>query len=278
MIIDKNKSVHVLTIGGSDSSGGAGIQGDLKTFSALGSYGMSVITALTAQNTLGVQEVQDIPSQFISSQITSIFDDIRVDAVKIGMLFNASVVKEVAKCLYDYKNLPIVLDPVMFAKSGDRLIEDTAIEAIKKKLFPLATIVTPNIAEAAALVGRHLQSPKEIETATLELCSLGPEAIVVKGGNLTTQTSDDCMVTKGSRPKWLYQKRILTKNTHGTGCTFSSAIASFLAQSYPIEDAVRLAKKYLTEALKAGSDMSIGKGKGPVMHFYKTWKKEMGKI
>ena len=278
MIIDKNKSVHVLTIGGSDSSGGAGIQGDLKTFSALGSYGMSVITALTAQNTLGVQKVQAIPSQFISSQITSIFDDIRVDAVKIGMLFNTSVVKEVAKCLYDYKNLPIVLDPVMFAKSGDRLIEDTAIEAIKKKLFPLATIVTPNIAEAAALVGRHLQSPKEIETATLELCSLGPEAVVVKGGNLTTQTSDDCMVTKGNRLKWLKQKRILTQNTHGTGCTFSSAIASFLAQSYSIEDAVRLAKKYLTEALKAGSDMSIGKGKGPVMHFYKTWKKEMGKI
>ena len=278
MIIDKNKILNVLTIGGSDSCGGAGIQGDLKTFSALSCYGMSVITALTAQNTQGVQEIQDIPSKFISSQITSIFDDIRVDAVKIGMLFNASVVKEVAKCLYKYKGFPIVLDPVMFAKSGDRLIKKTAIEAIKKKLFPLATIVTPNIAEAAALVGRHLQSPKEIETATLELCSLGPEAVVIKGGNITTQTSDDCMVTKGNRPKWLYQKRILTKNTHGTGCTFSSAIASFLAQSYSIEDAVRLAKKYLTEALKAGSDMSIGKGKSPVMHFYKTWKKEIGKI
>ena len=273
MIKYKNKSVHLLTIGGSDSSGGAGIQGDLKTFSALSCYGMSVITALTAQNTQGVQGVQDIPSKFISSQITSIFDDIRVDAVKIGMLFNASVVKEVAKCLYKYKGLPVVLDPVMFAKSGDRLIKKTAIEAIKKKLFPLATIVTPNIAEAAALVGRHLQSPKEIETAALELCSLGPEAIVIKGGNLTTQTSDDCMVTKGSRLKWLKQKRILTQNTHGTGCTFSSAIASFLAQSYSIEDAVRLAKKYLTEALKAGSNMSIGTGKGPVMHFYKTWKK-----
>ena len=273
MIIDKNKNFHVLTIGGSDSSGGAGIQGDLKTFSALSCYGMSVITALTAQNTQGVQAVQDIPSKFISSQITSIFDDIRVDAVKIGMLFNASVVKEVAKCLYKHKDLPIVLDPVMFAKSGDRLIEETAIEAIKKKLFPLATIVTPNIAEAAALVGRHLQSPKEIEIATLELCSLGPEAIVVKGGNLATQTSDDCMVTKGSRLKWLKQKRILTQNTHGTGCTFSSAIASFLAQSYSIEDAIKLAKKYVTEALKAGSDISIGAGKGPVMHFYKTWGK-----
>jgi len=278
LIKDKNKSVHVLTIGGSDSSGGAGIQGDLKTFSALSCYGMSVITALTAQNTQGVQEVQDIPSKFISSQITSIFDDIRVDAVKIGMLFNASVVKEVAKCLYKYKGFPIVLDPVMFAKSGDRLIKKTAIEAIKKKLFPLATIVTPNIAEAAALVGRHIQSPKDIEIATLELCSLGPEAIVVKGGNLTTQRSDDCMVTKGNRLKWLKQKRIPTQNTHGTGCTFSSAIASFLAQSYSIEEAIRLAKKYLTGALKAGSDISIGTGKGPVMHFYKTWKKQIKKI
>jgi len=278
LIIDKNKNFHVLTIGGSDSSGGAGIQGDLKTFSALSCYGMSVITALTAQNTQGVQEVQDIPSKFISSQITSIFDDIRVDAVKIGMLFNASVVKTVAKCLYEYKDLPIVLDPVMFAKSGDRLIEETAIEVIKKNLFPLATIVTPNIAEAAALVGRHIQSPKDIEIATLELCSLGPEAIVVKGGNLTTQRSDDCMVTKGNRLKWLKQKRIPTQNTHGTGCTFSSAIASFLAQSYSIEDAIRLAKKYLTGALKAGSDISIGTGKGPVMHFYKTWKKQIKKI
>ena len=250
----------------------------LKLFSALSCYGMSVITALTAQNTQGVQEVQDIPSKFISSQITSIFDDIRVDAVKIGMLFNASVVKEVAKSLYKHKDLPIVLDPVMFAKSGDRLIEETAIEAIKKKLFPLATIVTPNIAEAAALVGRRLQSPKEIETATLELCSLGPEGIVVKGGNLTIQTSDDCMIIKGSRLKWLKQKRIPTQNTHGTGCTFSSAIASFLAQSYSIEDAIKLAKEYITEALKSGSDMSIGTGKGPVMHFYKTWKKQMEKI
>ena len=264
MIIDKNKSVHVLTIGGSDSSGGAGIQGDLKTFSALGSYGMSVITALTAQNTLGVQEVQDIPSQFISSQIKSIFDDIRVDAVKIGMLFNASVVKEVAKCLYDYKNLPIVLDPVMFAKSGDRLIEDTAIEAIKKKLFPLATIVTPNIAEAAALVGRHLQSPKEIETATLELCSLGPEAVVIKGGNITTQTSDDCMVTKGSRPKWLYQKRILTKNTHGTGCTLSSAIATYLSCGKLLKKSCELGIKYVNQAI--GSNLNYGKGHGPINH------------
>ena len=273
MIIDENKSFHVLTIGGSDSSGGAGIQGDLKTFSALSCYGMSVITALTAQNTQGVQAVQGIPSKFIYSQITSIFDDIRVDAIKIGMLFNASVVKEVAKCLYDYKGLPIVLDPVMFAKSGDRLIEKTAIEAIKKQLFPLATIVTPNIAEAAALIGRSIQSPKEIEMATLELCSLGPEAIVIKGGNLKTQTSDDCMISKGNRIKWLKQKRILTQNTHGTGCTFSSAIASFLAKAYSIEDAIRLAKKYLTKALEAGSDITIGAGKGPVMHFYKTWKK-----
>ena len=273
MIRDGNKSFQVLTIGGSDSSGGAGIQGDLKTFSALSCYGMSVITALTAQNTLGVQDVQGVPLKFISSQITSIFNDIRVDAVKIGMLLNASVVEEVAKCLYEYKDLPIVLDPVMFAKSGDRLIEETAIEVIKNKLLPLATIVTPNIEEAAALVGRNLNSPKEIEMAALELCSLGPEAIVIKGGNLKTKTSDDCMISKGNRIKWLKQKRILTQNTHGTGCTFSSAIASFLAHSYSIEDAIKMAKIYLTEALEAGSDISIGAGKGPVMHFYKTWKK-----
>jgi hydroxymethylpyrimidine/phosphomethylpyrimidine kinase len=239
---------------------------------------MSVITALTAQNTQGVQAVQGIPSKFIYSQITSIFDDIRVDAIKIGMLFNVSVVKEVAKCLYDYKGLPIVLDPVMFAKSGDRLMEKTAIEAIKKKLFPLATIVTPNIAEAAALIGRPLHSPREIELATLELSSFVPEAIVVKGGNLRTQRSDDCMVIKGNRLKWLKQKRIPTQNTHGTGCAFSSAIASFLAQSYSIKDSILLAKKYLTEALKAGSNISIGTGKGPIMHFYKMREKQMKKI
>ena len=262
---------RALTIAGSDNSGGAGIQADLKTFSALGCYGMSVITALTAQNTQGVKGIQEIDPQFIEKQMNSILDDIGVDAIKIGMLFNTPVIKIVAKCLREIKECPIVLDPVMFAKSGDRLLQEEAIESIKNELFPLATIITPNIPEAEALLGCSIESFESMQQAAVDLNKLGPRAVVVKGGALSACTSDDCLVIEGSEPQWLKQERIDTKNLHGAGCTFSSAISAFLARSYNLEDAVKEAKTYLTQALIAGADKNLGHGKGPVMHFYNTW-------
>jgi hydroxymethylpyrimidine/phosphomethylpyrimidine kinase len=267
------KYFRVLTIAGSDNSGGAGIQADLKTFSALGCYGMSVITALTAQNTKGVQSIQEVKSKFVEEQFISILDDIGVDAIKIGMLFNISLIKAIAKCLREIETCPIVLDPVMFAKSGDRLLKEEAVKYIKKELFPLATIITPNIAEAEAFLGHSIKSERAMQQAAIDLCKLGPKAVVVKGGALLKRDSNDCLMVDGGKPQWLYQKRIDTKNLHGSGCTFSSAVTAFLARSYKLEDAVKEAKFYLTEALKAGADKNLGHGKGPVMHFYNTWEK-----
>ena len=264
---------RALTIAGSDNSGGAGIQADLKTFSALGCYGMSVITALTAQNTKGVRGIQEVEPDFIEEQIHSILDDIGVDAIKIGMLFNIPIIKTVAKILRKKETSFIVVDPVMFAKSGDRLLQEEAVQAIKEDLFPLATIITPNLLESEALLGRSIQSLEAMQQAAVDLCSLGPKAAVVKGGGLTASNSDDCLMVRGARFQWLKQDRLDTQNTHGTGCTFSSAIAAFLARSYNLEDAVKEAKIYLTQALKAGADKNLGHGKGPVMHFYNTWKK-----
>ena len=269
----KTPYFRALTIAGSDNSGGAGIQADLKTFSALGCYGMSVITALTAQNTKGVQDIQEVEPDFIEKQIHSILDDIGVDAIKIGMLFNIPIIKTVAKILREKKISLIVVDPVMFAKSGDRLLQVEAVQAIKEDLFPLATIVTPNLLEAEALLERSIQSLEAMQQATVDLCSLGPKAAVVKGGGLTDSNSDDCLMVREAQFQWLKQDRLDTQNTHGTGCTFSSAIAAFLARSYNLENAVKEAKIYLTQALKAGADKNLGYGKGPVMHFYNTWEK-----
>lgn len=268
----QSKYVRALTIAGSDNSGGAGIQADLKTFSALGCYGMSVITALTAQNTQGVRGIQDIPPAFIAQQIETILDDVGVDAIKIGMLFNTPVIEQVAECLRKIDGTPIVLDPVMFAKSGDRLLQEDAVSALRRELLPMATVLTPNIAEAAALLDRAIDSTEAMEQAARELCALGPQAVVVKGGNLTGSNSDDCLCIGGESIHWLKQKRIDTRNVHGTGCTFSSAIAAYLAQSLSVEEAVRQAKDYLTGALKAGAKLKLGKGKGPVLHFHQLWK------
>ena len=269
----KTSYFRALTIAGSDNSGGAGIQADLKTFSALGCYGMSVITALTAQNTKGVRGIREVEPGFIEEQIHSILEDIGVDAIKIGMLSNTPVIKAVAKTLRDKNACSIVVDPVMFAKSGDRLLQEEAVQSIKEDLFPLATIITPNLLEAEALLGRSIKSLEGMEQAAVDLCGLGPKAAVVKGGGLADSSSDDCLVVKGGRPQWLKQDRIDTQNLHGAGCTFSSAIAAFLARSYSLEDAVKEAKIYLSRALKAGADKILGYGKGPVLHFYDTWEK-----
>ena len=268
----KQKYFRALTIAGSDCSGGAGIQADLKTYSALGCYGMSVITVLTAQNTQGVQAIQELPPQFIIQQIQSILDDVGVDAVKVGMLFNSSIIKEVARALRENPVKNLVVDPVMFAKSGDRLLQEDAIDSYHQELLPLASVLTPNIAEASALLHREINNREDMEQAAKDLCDLGPQAVVVKGGNLLKESSDDCLFIKGEDVHWLPQERIATENVHGTGCTFSAAIAAFLARSFPLEQAVPEAKQYLTEALTAGAGYQLGQGKGPVLHFYQTWK------
>lgn len=263
---------RALTIAGSDSGGGAGIQADLKTFAALGCYGASVVTALTAQNTRGVQAVHEVPPSFVAAQIDSVLSDIGVDAVKIGMLASAPVIEAVARALEPRHHGPIVLDPVMVAKGGAKLLADDAIDALKRLLLPRATIITPNLPEAEALLGWRIESRPAMEDAARAIIALGARAVVVKGGHLDALTSDDCLLLAGSdAPIWLAGRRIATRNTHGTGCTFSAAIAARLAQGASLPDAVADAKAYLARALAAGADYRIGDGHGPVHHMVDVW-------
>lgn len=265
-----------VTIAGSDSGGGAGIQADLKTFCALGVYGASVITALTAQNTLGVQGVFDTPPEFVTAQIDSVFSDLPVNAVKIGMLSTTATIQAVADGLRRHasahRGRPVVIDPVMVATSGDRLINEDAIGALRQQLLPLADVLTPNMPEAAALLGEDVAS----DYATLEqqgarLLALGPRAVLVKGGHGAGPQSTDVLVTAHGVRRFS-APRIHTRNTHGTGCTLSSAIAALLAKGLPLEDAVTGGKAYLTEALAASDQLQIGGGHGPVHHFVGVWR------
>lgn len=262
---------RLLTIAGSDSGGGAGIQADLKTFSALGCYGMSVITALTAQNTVTVRGIYSVEPAFIAEQIDAVIEDIGVDAVKIGMLHSPEVIRVVAERLRVHGIAKIVVDPVMVAKSGSKLLRDDAVETLKEQLLPIATVITPNLPEASVLLNRNV-TEETMEQAAQELAALGPKAVLVKGGHLQGPSSPDALFIKGA-PKTvtLRADRVESCNTHGTGCTLSSAIASYLGRGMEIEEAIHRAKQYLTEALKAGSMYQIGKGNGPVHHFYKFW-------
>jgi len=266
-----------LTIAGSDSSGGAGIQADLKTFSALGCYGASVITALTAQNTQGVTGIHAVPPAFITQQLESVFTDLNISAVKIGMLATPDVIIAVGEFLRQQRkinpDLVIVLDPVMVSKGGDQLLADDAVGALVKHLIPMATVLTPNVPEAAFLLERNnAQSLDEMEAQGDALLSLGCEHVLVKGGRLTTDTinSADLWINKDSLLT-LTTPRIPTKNTHGTGCTLSAAIASFLAQGQSVEEAITHAKDYVSDAIAAADSLTIGQGRGPVHHFYKLW-------
>ena len=269
---------RVLTIAGSDSGGGAGIQADLKTFSALGCYGMSVICAVTAQNTRGVRGIFPVPPDFIQQQIEAVLEDIGVDAVKIGMLHSPEVVVTVAECLKRYHIPKIVVDPVMVATSGDSLLQDDAVEALVTTLFPLATVITPNLHEAAVMLHQPLShliqaNDSELEAACGKLSAFGSDAVVLKGGHgVSGQSIDFLYLRTDNRIIRLEGDRIDTPNTHGTGCTLSSAIAAFLAGGCEIEDAVSKAKCYITEALTAGADYRLGHGHGPVHHHYAFWK------
>lgn len=258
-----------LSIAGSDPSGGAGIQADLKTFSALGCYGMAVITALTAQNTKGVTGVESVPASFVREQLLAIFDDVAVHAVKIGMVADADIANVIADVLDEFRPDNIVLDPVMVATSGDALISRDAMDVLKERLIPLADVITPNIPEAEKLTKKAVL---DMEAAAQGLLSLGCRAALLKGGHLTHEdTSNDVLAYEGGVQAF-EAKRILTSNTHGTGCTLSSAIAANLAKGMDLLDAVGSAKTYLHEAIQAGGDLGVGHGHGPVHHCWKVWK------
>jgi hydroxymethylpyrimidine/phosphomethylpyrimidine kinase len=260
-----------VTIAGSDSSGGAGIQADLKTFSALGVYGASVITALTAQNTKGVTAIHDVPAHFIAAQIDAVFADLKVDAVKIGMLSQPVVIGAVAAGLERWKQTLVVLDPVMVATSGDKLLAPAAIEVLKRELIPRALVVTPNLPEAAALLEEPIaQNEGQMREQAEKLLALGAKAVLIKGGHGSGPEAVDLLVTPTAAAR-LSAERVATNNTHGTGCTLSSAIAAGLAKGYRLSEAVADAKSFVTHAIRAADELEIGHGRGPTHHFHAWW-------
>lgn len=256
-----------LTIAGSDSSGGAGIQADIKSMSANGVYAMSVITAVTAQNTLGVQGYVDIPLEYIEMQIDSVFSDIYPDAVKTGMLSNPDTVALVARKMEQWKVNKLVVDPVMVAKGGSPLLKAEAVANMKNLLFPLAMVITPNIPEAEFILNRKIATEADMKDACLALSDLGVSNVLLKGGHMNTEESAD-MLYDGAEFYTFAGKRITTQNTHGTGCTLASAIAAGIARDLSVYDAVRTAKEYIQGAIEHADDMNVGHGHGPVNHFY----------
>lgn len=276
MLKATTRKPRVLTIAGSDSSGGAGIQADLKTFAALGCYGTSAVTAITAQNTLRVDAIAYVSAEMICAQIESVLDDIGTDTIKIGMLGGRSGVTAVAKALRAREfgwSIPIVLDPVLLSSSGTALLDSTAVTELMDALFPATTLLTPNLPEAAAFLNCTLSSKKSIEQGAFDLLRLGPKAVLIKGGHAFGASSDDCLAMMKSDQTtaeiiWLPTPRIETRNTHGTGCTLASACAAFIAHGHSIETAVAKAKAYLTAALHAAAGQGLGRGPGPLEHFF----------
>ena len=256
-----------MTIAGSDSGGGAGIQADLKTFSALGVYGSSTLTAITAQNTVGVTRVHEVPIDIIVAQIDAVLSDIGADAVKTGMLASSAIVETVAEEMERHQVSRLVVDPVMVAKSGDRLLREDAVEALRTRLIPLAAVVTPNIPEAEALTGLKIETDEDVRRAAQAIVQLGARAVVVKGGHREGPATD--LFYDGARFQEFSAPRIDTVNTHGTGCTFASAVAAGLAKGLEVVESVELAKDYVTEAIRRS--FPVGRGHGPLHHFYKWW-------
>ena len=258
--------LRVLSIAGSDSGGGAGIQADLKTFAALGCYGMTAITALTAQNTLGVRAIHGVPPQMLRDQIDAVLEDIGAHAVKIGMLHSPEIVQTVVEAIDRHALQKVVLDPVMVATSGAVLIDNPAIMMLVRELFPRALVVTPNLDEASLLVGRPLTSESDMEAAAQEMLTMGANAVLLKGGHLPGDLVCDLLLTKEDTHHWMRAPRIHTSNTHGTGCTLSSAIAAHLASGASLLDAVQAARDYVRAALEAGAEVRTGSGGGPLNH------------
>ncbi|MDH4440335.1 MAG: bifunctional hydroxymethylpyrimidine kinase/phosphomethylpyrimidine kinase [Rhizobium sp.] len=262
---------NVLSIAGSDPSGGAGIQADIKAITACGCYAMAALTALTAQNTQGVSAVRPLDPDFVAEQIRMVFADIRVDAVKIGMIANAEIAEAVARALEPYRGVPVVLDPVMIAKGGAALLDPAAVAVLRDRLLPLATLLTPNLPEAAALLGEAEARDRDAMAAQAgRLATLGPAAILMKGGHLAGQDSPDCLLS-GEGICWFEGMRVPGGNTHGTGCSLSSSIAAELAKGHPLPEAVASAKAWLQQAIAAADRLEVGHGHGPVHHFHALW-------
>lgn len=260
-----------VTVAGSDSGGGAGLQGDLKTFSALGVYGACVVTALTAQSTTGVNAIHDVPPAFVAAQMDAVFSDLRVDAVKIGMLSRAGVIEAVAAGLDRWRQTRVVLDPVMLASSGQRLLAPDAIDVLKRVLIPRAAVLTPNLPEAAALLGTEpAETADEMRAQAEQLLTLGARTIVIKGGHAAGRDSIDLIVDRNGVVA-LPLERLASRSTHGTGCAFSAAIAAGLAKGLDVEQATRAAKRYVHAAIAAADSLAIGSGPGPVHHFHAVW-------
>lgn len=257
--------ITTLTIAGSDSCGGAGVQADVKTMSALGCYASTAITAITVQNTLGVTAVHAVPPEIVAGQIRVVMDDIKPRAVKVGMVNDTATIIAIADALKDYDVEHIVVDPVMVATSGSRLMQDDAVEVFCKQLLPLATLLTPNIPETEVLSGITVSDKESMDSAALRILQLGCSNLLVKGGHLEGKKIDRLY---GEEEREYVGENVVTRNTHGTGCTLSSAITSFLAQGLPVDEAIGAAKEWLTKALRAGADVEIGKGHGPVNHFF----------
>ena len=261
-----------LSIAGSDPSGGAGIQADLKTFSACGCYGATVIVAVVDENTVGVTDVHPIPVPFVSGQIKSVLDDIGADAIKIGMLHSSDLILAVKETLSKYNIRNIVLDPVMVATSGDKLLQDEAIETLKTELIPFVRVITPNIPEAEILLGRKIENQKDLSVVIKDLSFGGKVSVMLKAGHLKEDKLIDIFYNaETDEIIELASHRINTKNTHGTGCTFSSAIAAFLAHGLSLNEAATRAKEYINKAIIEGADYEIGNGHGPVHHFFYFW-------
>ncbi len=260
--------VRMLSIAGSDSGGGAGIQADLKTFSALGCYGMTAISAITAQNTQGVRAIHGVPPEILRAQIAAVVEDIGVDAVKIGMLHSPEVVQVVADAIRQYQLSQVVLDPVMVATSGDRLMANETVQVLVQQLFPLVQVITPNLDEAALLLGQPVADVQALEPTAQALLKLGAPAVLLKGGHLVGETVVDVLAqADGSLQQW-QSARIATVNSHGTGCTLSSALAVYLALGFALPEAVAQARRYILGALQAGAVVRTGHGHGPLNHAY----------
>ncbi|MPS74491.1 MAG: bifunctional hydroxymethylpyrimidine kinase/phosphomethylpyrimidine kinase [Chryseobacterium sp.] len=268
----KYKYPSVLTIAGFDGSGGAGIQADIKTISALGCYATSVLTALPVQNTMGVRNIFPIPVEAVSEQMESILDDIFPDAIKIGMVHTPELVETIVKTLGKYKKVPIVFDPVMVATSGHRLIEEETIRTIIEKLFPISDIITPNMDEAAILASREVKTLNDMKVAGEFIKKLGCKHILLKGGHQTTEIITSLLYNDKDDYQTFESVKLNTRNTHGSGCTLSSAIASFVARGKSMDEAVALAQNYVSEAILKGSDVQTGQGNGPLNHFFNPQK------
>ena len=268
------KTPIALTIAGSDSGGGAGVQADLKTFSALGVYGASVLTAITAQNTVTVSAVHEVPADIVGAQITAVLGDLDVDSIKIGMLFSVPIINVVAECLDAFKGT-VILDPVMIAKSGDALLQADAVEAMKTHMLPRADLLTPNLPEAAGLLGMaEAQDLTQAQAQGAALLDLGPRAVLMKGGHSAGDICTDLLISdeNGARRTDHFEApRVPTHNTHGTGCTYSASIAAYVARGITLPEATQAAHTYLQGAIGAADTLQIGSGHGPVHHFYQSW-------